>query len=261
MAMDDVMPKGEDTRRGLLAAEKAGRGGDRVIGHLTPGELVVPKSCQTPEVMEAFAKAAHVAGLDPNRFIVGSPEASKNPKTGLEEFLEGDSGGVGDTGSGNSSSGSSGGSNSNGAGPMGGENAAHGENQSSTADRDAAYGGEWGGDGGGGFGGWVSDKFNSMFAAPSEKSLGIMGTGIGMIGGPVGVAMSVGPAVAETMGNAITSGIQDAFGVTASSPPGTVSHDYGNGVGGGSNTSSRVGELDPATQRARRRGLLPSART
>ncbi|RJF80955.1 hypothetical protein D3877_12030 [Azospirillum cavernae] len=82
----------------MVAAEKAGRGGDRALGHLTPGELVVPLSCQTHELMALFARIAHQRGLNPNRFIVGSEEASRNPKTGLQEFLERDSGGVGDTG-------------------------------------------------------------------------------------------------------------------------------------------------------------------
>ena len=251
--MEDV--QGGISRRGLVAAEKAGRGGDRVLGHLTPGELVVPKSCQTPELMELFARAAHGAGLDPNRFIVGSPEASRNPRTGLEEFLEGDSGGVGDTGSSSTSGGTAGGGhNSNGSGPMGGENAAHGQNQSSTADRDAAYGGGWSEGNGGGIGGWLSDKFDQAFAAPSGKSLGVMGTGIGMVGGPVGMAMAAGPAVAATLGDAITGGIQDAFGVTAASPPGSVSHDYGSaGTGGAPQTDNR--EFVPAIRK--RRGLLP----
>lgn len=242
------------SRRGLMAAEKAGRGGDRMLGHLTPGELVVPKSCQTPELMNLFAKAAHAAGLDPNRFIVGSPEASKNPRTGLEEFLEGDSGGVGDTGSSAGSAGESGGgSNSNGSGPMGGENAAHGENQSSTADRDAAYGGDWGEGRGGGIDGWLSSKFDQAFAAPSGKSLGVLGTGIGMFGGPIGMAMAAGPAVAETLGNGITGGIQDAFGVTADAPPGTVDYGYGDSsVGGSSQRDTR--EFVPDIRK--RRGLL-----
>ncbi|PGH55883.1 hypothetical protein CRT60_21770 [Azospirillum palustre] len=252
--MDDA--QGNISRRGLVAAEQAGRGGDRVLGHLTPGELVVPKSCQTPELMALFAKVAHGAGLDPNRFIVGSPEASKNPRTGLEEFLEGESGGVGDTGGNTGSAGASGGgSNSNGAGPMGGENAAHGANQFSTTDRDAAYGGGWS-DSSGGIDGWLSDKVSQAFAAPTGRSLGVLGTGIGMVGGPVGMAMAAGPAVAETLGNAITGGIQDAFGVTADAPPGTVDYSYGDaGTGGSTKTDTR--EFVPEIRK--RRGLLTRA--
>lgn len=244
--MDDT--QGGVSRRGLVAAEKAGRGGDRVLGHLTPGELVVPKSCQTPELMALFAKVAHAAGLDPNRFIVGSPEASRNPRTGLEEFLEGDSGGVGDTGSSASPGG-----NSNGAGPMGGENAATGSAHSSTADRDAAYGGSWGNSNGGGIGGWLSDKFDQAFAAPTGKSLGVLGTGIGMVGGPIGMAMAAGPSVAATVGDAITGGIQDAFGVTAANPPGSVDYGYDQN-GNGSSRPSDAREFVPDIRK--RRGLL-----
>ncbi|MBP2230832.1 hypothetical protein J2847_004141 [Azospirillum agricola] len=254
--------RGRVSRQGLLVAEQAGRGGDRVLGHLTPGELVVPKSCQSPELMEAFAKAAHERGLNPNRFIVGSEEASRNPKTGLEEFLEGESGGVGDTGgggaSGSSSSGSSGsaspGSNSNGAGPMGGENAAHGQNQSSTAARDAAYGADGTTDGGGGF---FSDPMGVLEGrlAVDGKNPGALGLGVGLLGGPVGLGVSYGREAAEAIGGMIDRGLASI---------GLDSTDKGfSGPGDPAGTTAGAGRLAPSTEiRLRaRRGLLPSRRS
>src|SRR5947207_4021706 len=40
------------------ALARAGRGSDTTVGHLTPGEVVIPKRLQTPEVMAALARAA-----------------------------------------------------------------------------------------------------------------------------------------------------------------------------------------------------------
>ena len=36
-----------------------GRGGDTEIAHLTPGEVVIPRSLQTPSVMRTLAMEAH----------------------------------------------------------------------------------------------------------------------------------------------------------------------------------------------------------
>jgi hypothetical protein len=234
-------------RRGLMVAAEAGRGGDRVLGHLTPGELVVPKSCQTPELMALFARAAHAKGMDPNRYIVGSEEASRNPRTGLEEFLEGDSGGVGDTGEGgNSNGGDSSGGNASG---HGGENAAHGE----TGNQTSGYGeagpshgfGDYSGPAAvagnedavadrGLFSGYLSD----MFEPPSGKTLGFVGTALGMVPG-VGLAMAGAKALEALTGE---KGVAD----------------YGDGTGGGDGLSDGF-EYTPIRRRARR-GLLPSRR-
>lgn len=244
MAMDDVMPKGEDGRRGLLAAEKAGRGGDRVIGHLTPGELVVPKSCQTPGVMQAFAKAAHAAGLDPNRFIVGSPEASKNPKTGLEEFDDGE-GGEGE-GGGPGDGDSDAGHDTNGIDGSARDTPATGDPDNSNTE--SGYGTNGIGPGSSGtlgYGDAVDAAANigerAVDAATVDgHNLGVLGWGLGMVPG-IGLGMMAAKGLSAVTGE---KGVAD----------------YGDGMGGGSDTSSRVQELDPATQRARRRGLLSSRR-
>ena len=67
--------------RGGLAS--MGRGGDSQLAHVMPGETMVP-----PGVMDdGMLDAAFVrAGLDPNQYKVGSPQASVNPRTGMPEY-------------------------------------------------------------------------------------------------------------------------------------------------------------------------------
>ena len=67
--------------RGGLAS--MGRGGDSQLAHVMPGETMVP-----PGVMDdGMLDAAFVrAGLDPNQYKVGSPQASTNPRTGMPEY-------------------------------------------------------------------------------------------------------------------------------------------------------------------------------
>jgi hypothetical protein len=62
---------------------KKGRGGDKTIGHLTPGEIVLPKSAQTPELL---AHAKQTLGQRFGRYQVGGKDDSVNPKTGAKEF-------------------------------------------------------------------------------------------------------------------------------------------------------------------------------
>lgn len=64
----------------------AGRAGDTMMAHLTPGELTIPPAVQTPEVLGAFARAITEAGGDPSQYIAGSPDQSINPETGQPEF-------------------------------------------------------------------------------------------------------------------------------------------------------------------------------
>jgi len=67
----------------VLAAQ--GRGGDTEVAHLSPGEVVLPRSLQTPELMHAIAALAHDRGIDPDRLVV-SGRSSVNPHTEAEEF-------------------------------------------------------------------------------------------------------------------------------------------------------------------------------
>jgi hypothetical protein len=68
----------------LLALQ--GRGGDREIAHLTPGEVVIPRSLQTPGLMRAIAAEAERQGIDPARYTVGQRANRVNPQTGAREF-------------------------------------------------------------------------------------------------------------------------------------------------------------------------------
>lgn len=69
---------------------KKGRGGDKTIGHLTPGEIVIPKSAQTPDLL---AHAKQTLGHRFGRYQVGGKDDSVNPKTGAKEFDDEDSAG------------------------------------------------------------------------------------------------------------------------------------------------------------------------
>jgi hypothetical protein len=68
----------------LLTAQ--GRGADTDIAHLTPGEIVLPRSMQTPAIVKALANSARENGLELERFIVGKGHAVINPLTSAEEF-------------------------------------------------------------------------------------------------------------------------------------------------------------------------------
>lgn len=78
-----------------LAAE--GRGGDQVIAHLSPGEVVIPRALvlkHAPALSALFA----ADGWDPMKFLVGAEGNSRNPDTGLPEFFGGGGSDAADTG-------------------------------------------------------------------------------------------------------------------------------------------------------------------
>ena len=68
---------------------RAGRGGDTTVGHLTPGEVVVPERVLGQgdtgrQLIEGFAQA----GLPIGRYRVGGMDDSRNPMTGMREFFD-----------------------------------------------------------------------------------------------------------------------------------------------------------------------------
>jgi len=80
-AMMDMggMPIEEDM--GELATE--GRGGDIVMGHLTPGELIIPVAMmEDPEIARVLEDAFDAFEMDMDRFTVGHENNSINPDTG-----------------------------------------------------------------------------------------------------------------------------------------------------------------------------------
>ena len=72
----------------LEDAEDAGRGGDVILGHLTPGEIVLPvEIAQSPEVAEQLMMVFEEAGMDISQYTVGDESNSINPETGHPEFF------------------------------------------------------------------------------------------------------------------------------------------------------------------------------
>lgn len=63
-----------------------GRGGDSMMAHMTPGEIVVPPEVQTPEVLAALNRAFAQMGANPTSYQAGHPDQKINPETGMPEF-------------------------------------------------------------------------------------------------------------------------------------------------------------------------------
>lgn len=67
---------------------KQGRKTDTVVGHLTNGELVVPRELlDDAELMKALSNAFGAAEVDMEAYIVGDKKNSINPETGYPEFF------------------------------------------------------------------------------------------------------------------------------------------------------------------------------
>ena len=98
--MEGMMPEGEPPMEGMpMAGEppleeameegaEAGRGTDSLLGHLTPGEIVIPVDILSiPGVMESLSAMFEEAEIDINQFTVGNEANSINPETGNPEFF------------------------------------------------------------------------------------------------------------------------------------------------------------------------------
>jgi hypothetical protein len=68
------------------ALAAAGRNGDKIVAHLTPGEIAIPPQLQTPQVLAVLHQAFQAQGVNPQQFTAGSPASNVNPKTGMPEF-------------------------------------------------------------------------------------------------------------------------------------------------------------------------------
>ena len=69
-------------------APEEGRATDTVVGHLTLGEIVLPRDLtDNPEVLQLLQQLFQKAGLDMQEFVVGSPNNKINPETGYPEFF------------------------------------------------------------------------------------------------------------------------------------------------------------------------------
>lgn len=72
----------------LKEVEDAGRGGDTLVGHLTPGEIVIPvEIANDPEMQLDLQEMFLEAKMDINEFTVGHEANKINPETGYPEFL------------------------------------------------------------------------------------------------------------------------------------------------------------------------------
>lgn len=87
------MDKSTRSKRNMLEqhSEKIaeeGRGEDEVIGHLTKGEVIIPKEFMENEEVAAMLQEVFAAyQTNINQYTVGHEENSINPKTGNPEFL------------------------------------------------------------------------------------------------------------------------------------------------------------------------------
>jgi len=80
---------GSEAPMGSMAMElsQAGRGGDTMLAHLTPGEVILPLGMMDDPAFErAVENRFNQLDLDPEEYVAGMGIASLNPVTGLEEF-------------------------------------------------------------------------------------------------------------------------------------------------------------------------------
>jgi hypothetical protein len=67
--------------------EEAGRGGDTILAHLTPGEIVIPNEiAQDPNIQAQLQTLFEESGISLEQFTVGNEANSINPETGNPEF-------------------------------------------------------------------------------------------------------------------------------------------------------------------------------
>jgi len=58
---------------------------DSMVAHVTPGEIVIPLSAQTPELIQYLHQTL---GQDMMKFVVGSGYEQENPTSGLPAFAD-----------------------------------------------------------------------------------------------------------------------------------------------------------------------------
>lgn len=76
-----------------------GRNGDTAMAHVTPGEIVVPREvAQQPRVQNQLHQGFQDAGMNPDRYVVGSNQNRINPRTRRSEYFAEDDLGGGITG-------------------------------------------------------------------------------------------------------------------------------------------------------------------
>lgn len=82
MDEEQMMMQGQDPQA------EAGRGTDTVMGHLSLGEVVIPRvMLDDPQFMQLLQQAFEQMGVDINEFTVGHEANKINPETGYPEFF------------------------------------------------------------------------------------------------------------------------------------------------------------------------------
>jgi hypothetical protein len=72
----------------MEAPEEMGRATDTVLGHLSLGEVVIPRALlDDPEVLQAVQSIFEAYGVNMGEFTVGDPANKINPETGYPEFF------------------------------------------------------------------------------------------------------------------------------------------------------------------------------
>ena len=73
----------------MNSMQNMGRYGDTRMAHVAPGEMVVPRQVMqnNPQMAQGIASAISSEGVDPRRYMVGTPQNSMNPNTGQPEFF------------------------------------------------------------------------------------------------------------------------------------------------------------------------------
>ncbi|MBP2310493.1 transglycosylase SLT domain-containing protein [Azospirillum melinis] len=207
-----------DARQSAAMLSQMGRRGDNTLIHL-----------RGSDELAAVRRALGTAG-------------TINPTTGLLAFEDGDGNGGGGPGDGGGT-----------ASGHGGENAAHGEVSSSTADRDSAYGGGWGDSHGGGGGGlvdtisgWVSTVTGWMAAvagwqADTTENTQAQTEALAAVAGltPTAVAAALS-ATAQVAGTGLTGMLEALTGEKGTAA--AVSHDYGDQTSAVAGTAGTIGE-------------------
>ena len=67
---------------------KLGRNGDNTLAHVRTGERVLPEGILNKDLEQKINNRMQSIGLDPERYIVGSPKNSINPNTQQPEFFD-----------------------------------------------------------------------------------------------------------------------------------------------------------------------------
>lgn len=88
MNMGDYESMSGDPSEDAQNAAQYGRGGDIMMGHLTPGDVVIPRDVvmENPEFLVKLKKAMADMGGDYKTHVVGSGYENINPETGVPEF-------------------------------------------------------------------------------------------------------------------------------------------------------------------------------